>query len=225
MVTSQRDDGEHTARERPARSTPPRRVAVLYATREGQARRVAEHVAARLRADGDEVEVDDVAYAPIDVSLLRYGAIVLVASVHLSQHEREMVDFVKDHRSDLERIPSAFLSVSLAEAGAETRATSPEHRARHASEARALIDGFCEETGWRPDRSRPIAGALRYTQHNAVIRFVMMTMAKPIVGVTDTSHDVELTDWESLDRFVDELARSWARPRELSEDVAAESRG
>lgn len=199
------------------------RVAVLYATREGQARRVAEHVATRFRALGATVDLDDVAYAPVDVSLRRYGAIVLVASIHVGRHEPEMIDFVKDHREDLERVHTAFLSVSLSEAGAEMKSASPEQRAKGAADVRGMLEAFCADTGWRPERIEPVAGALRYSEYGFVVRLVMRSIAKRMGGATDTARDVEYTDWESLDHLVDELAKSFSAPLHLGDraDVGA----
>jgi menaquinone-dependent protoporphyrinogen oxidase len=188
------------------------RVAVLYATREGQARRVAEHVASRFRALGATVDLDDVAYAPVDVSLRRYGALVLVASVHAGRHEAEMIDFVKDHRDDLQRAHTAFLSVSLSEAGAEMKTATPEQRAKGAADAKALLEAFCADTAWQPERAQPVAGALRYSEYGFVVRLMMRSIAKRMGGAADTTRDVEYTDWESLDHLVDDLAASFAIP-------------
>lgn len=65
---------------------------VVYATREGHTRRIAEHVAATMRARGDLVDVVDAAHLPPGLDISRYGAVVLAASLHLGKHEREMVD-------------------------------------------------------------------------------------------------------------------------------------
>jgi menaquinone-dependent protoporphyrinogen oxidase len=181
-------------------------ILIVYATREGQTRRVAERLAADARTHGRSAEIVD-ARAARSLELAKYSAVVVAASVHAGKHEREMVAFVRTHRGALERMPSAFLSVSLAEAGAEDAAASPEARARSRQEVEGAITGFFEETGWRPGRVKPVAGALLYTKYNFIVRFVMKQIVKKKGGSMDTSRDHEYTDWASVDRFAEELLR------------------
>ena len=182
-------------------------VAVLYATREGQTRRIAEHVAATLRARGFAVDAVDVARdAAANFDASRYAAAVVAASVHIGRHEREMVEFVKARRAALERMPSAFLSVSLSEAGAEDAHATAERRERAAANVKAMVDAFLRETGWNPTHVHPVAGALLYRQYGTIVRLVMRFIARQAGATTDTSRDHEYTNWQALDRFADELA-------------------
>ena len=182
-------------------------VAVLYATREGQTLRIAEHIAARLRTHGFPVDVLAVARNLSEtLDLTRYGATVVAASVHIGKHEREMVEFVKKHRAALERVPSAFFSVSLSEAGAEDASATPERRERASANVNAVTDAFLRETGWKPMRVQPVAGALLYRQYGAIVRLVMRFIARKVGATTDTSRDHEYTDWQALDRLADEFA-------------------
>jgi len=168
---------------------------------------MAEHVAATFRARGFNADVLDVGgEPPPQCDLTRYAAAIVAASVHVGKHEREMVEFVKAHRAELERIPSAFLSVSLSEAGAEDTSAAPERRRNAAADVRRMIDEFLRETGWSPTRVHPVAGALLYRQYGAIVRLVMRFIAKQAGATTDTSRDHEYTDWQALDRFADELA-------------------
>jgi menaquinone-dependent protoporphyrinogen oxidase len=179
-------------------------IGVLYATREGQTKRIAEHIAARFRSRGLETDVRNLANR-FDIDLNAYSAVVLAASVHAGEHEPEMVKFVKEHRVRLESLPAAFLSVTLSEAGVERPTATEVERARFATDVRKVLDRFFEETGWHPNRVMPVAGALLYTKYNFFIRFVMKQIAKRAGAETDTSRDYEYTDWSALDHFVDTL--------------------
>lgn len=183
-------------------------VLIVYATREGQTRRIAEHLAAEIRACDWKVDALDARTLPPSFDLGQYSAAVLAGSVHLGKHEREMIAFVREHRAALEKIPAAFLSVSLVEAEAEIGTNSPESRARAARDAQRLIDDFFEATGWHPARVKPVAGALVYTKYNVLVRLVMRHIAKKSGGSTDMSQDHEYTDWLALDRFVVEFLAS-----------------
>lgn len=181
---------------------------VLYATREGQTQRIAEHIAAQIRDRGHSAKVRNVRdirelREPFDMA--RYRGAIVAASVHTGKHEPEMVAFVKRHRAELDSMPTAFLSVSLSAAGAEDPEQPAEARAKAAADCRGVIDKLIAETGWRPTRMKPVAGALSYSKYNFLIRFVMKRIAKKASMPTDTSRDYELTDWKALDGFVDEI--------------------
>jgi menaquinone-dependent protoporphyrinogen oxidase len=112
--------------------------------------------------------------------------VILAASVHAGQHETEMRKFVKGHVSELDSLPTAFLSVTLSEAGAEgaTSATE-EERAHFADDADGVIQAFFKETGWHPKQFKPVAGALIYSKYNFVIRLIMKRIAKKVGADTD----------------------------------------
>lgn len=182
-------------------------ILIVYATREGQTHRIAEHIAAEIRARGGTADVMNARDVEATRALPGCSAVVVAASVHAGRHEPEMVRFVREHKAALEAMPAAFLSVSMGEAGAEDQGASPEIRAQARSDVAEQIKGFFDSTGWHPARVQPVAGALLYTKYNFIVRFVMKLIVKKKGGSTDTSRDHEYTDWAALDRFVGDLLR------------------
>jgi menaquinone-dependent protoporphyrinogen oxidase len=178
-------------------------ILVLYATREGQTQHIAEHIDGAIRDRGLSTNLRNVRDIREPVDLKSYDGAILAASVHRGNHEPEMVEFVKRHRDELEGLRAAFVSVSMCEASAEDPRRTEDDRAKAAAEVQQVIDKFLGETGWRPERFQGVAGALRYSKYNFLIRFVMKRIAKKASMPTDTSRDYELTDWKALDRFVD----------------------
>lgn len=187
-------------------------VLVLYATHEGYSGRIANYVSAALKAHDLVTHVVNAANAGTGFSPAECSAAILIASVHGSRHKREMIEFVKRYRADLERIPTAFLSVSLTEAGAENAGAPPERRAEASADVRRMLETFLAETGWRPTFVRPVAGALAYSKYNFFMRYVMKQIARKAGGDVDTSRDYEYTDWKALDRLVEELVPAIAEP-------------
>lgn len=187
-------------------------IVVLYATREGHSRLIAERVAAALRTQGFLVDVrnlkDDA--APIKVGV--HSAAIFAGSVHAGSHERELVKFVKTHRDELDLLPTALISVSLSQAGAEMLEASPQARTRSANDVQKTIDKFVEDTGWHPRWIEPVAGALVYSKYNPLVKLIMRQIAKKAGAGTDTSRDYVYTDWDGLDRFCKDLAL-WLSPR------------
>ena len=187
-------------------------IGVLYATRDGQTRRIAEHIATSLHERGFDVAVADVGKPGNVIRPADYSGAVLAASVRCGEHEREMVKFVRDHLKELHEMPTAFISVTLTEAGVERPESSPEERVRFATDVERVLERFFKETGWHPAKVKPVAGALMYTKYNLLLRLVMKHIAKSAHADTDTSRDHEYTDWAALDRFVDEFACEQSSP-------------
>jgi menaquinone-dependent protoporphyrinogen oxidase len=185
-------------------------IAVFYATQEGHTHKIAERVADDLRKRGFEADVKNLRDKDA-ITLSDYAGAILAASVHIGTHEPEMVAFVKQHRAELESMPSAFLSVTLSEVGAERANATVEEHARFVADVQGMLNRFFEDTGWHPQRVKPVAGALLYTKYNFLIRFVMRRIAKKAGAETDTSRDYEYTDWVALDHFVDEVADEISR--------------
>jgi len=175
---------------------------VFYATHEGHTGRIAAHVAERLENRGFHVQIRNLKDHP-DLKIEDYEAVILASPVHAGNHDPSMTRFVKKHLNELERVPAAFLSVTLSEAGAERTSATPEEHARFEADVRKMLDIFQKQTGWKPKHVKPVAGALLYTKYNFLIRFIMKRIARKAGAATDTSRDYEYTDWAGLDRFVD----------------------
>jgi menaquinone-dependent protoporphyrinogen oxidase len=183
------------------------RTAICFATREGHTRKIVDRLAGDLRARGVETDMFDVS-APDAMDWSTYSTACIAASVHVGHHEPEMIAFVRRHRAVLERLSASFISVTLSEAGAENPKRTEAQRAQAAVDVQQMIDVFVKDTGWRPDRVLPVAGALAYSKYNFLVRFVMKRIARKAGAPTDTSRDYEFTDWPALDRFAGELVGS-----------------
>jgi menaquinone-dependent protoporphyrinogen oxidase len=173
------------------------RVAVVYATTEGQTARIAERVASVLADRGHDPTLVHAAHPPPRFALDEYGGVVVGASVHVGRHQKAVARFVRDHRDALADRPSAFFSVSLTAA-----AGTPESDAT----ARELAADFLADTGWTPDVTAVFAGALRYSEYGLLTRFLMRRIARNYGGGTDTSRDYEYTDWAAVERFAADVA-------------------
>lgn len=175
------------------------RILVVYGTTEGHTAKVAARIADVIRSEGHDVEIVDSKQVRREAPAGPYDGIIVGGSVHAGEHQSSLREFAKRNRELLERMPSAFFSVSLAAADADGEATA---------ELRQLVDRFVAETGWRPGRVEFIAGALAYTQYNFFIRHLMKLIVRR-GGHTelDTSRDYEFTDWEAVERFARDFVR------------------
>ncbi|MGZ8364388.1 MAG: flavodoxin domain-containing protein [Caulobacteraceae bacterium] len=168
---------------------------VAYATTEGQTRKIAEFVAQRLRAKGAEVECVDLTSAQPDPAA--FDAVLLAGSLHIGKYQAALADHVHGHADALNGMQTAFLAVSLAAAGDD----EDDVHGREACAAR-----FLAETGWKPAAVHHVAGAFRFTQYDFFKRMMMKKIAREKGVNVDAKHDLELTDWDDLVRFVDGFA-------------------
>ncbi len=168
------------------------KILVVYGTTEGHTAGIAQRIGAVMRDVGHEVHVRDSGDLRKATLEHAYDGVVVGGSVHAGEHQRSVREFVRQHRDLLDRVPSAFFSVSLT-------AAEPDEDARR--DVQAVVDRFVQETGWQPRHVEPIAGALVYSQYNIFVRHVMKLIAKSHGRSTDTSQDRDYTDWEAVERF------------------------
>lgn len=186
-------------------------VPILYATSEGQTRRIAERIAQVLRDEGVESAAFDVrSRAAERLAWDQVDAVVLGASLHMAHHQRDARRFARKHRRELNGRPSAFFSVSL---------TAASDELEDVETVQGIARKFTQACDWHPERVVCFPGSLAYTRYGPITRFVMKRIAKSYGGPTDTSRDHELTDWEEIDRFARELAESVLSGERLAASV------
>ena len=173
------------------------RVLILYGTSEGQTVSISEYIAEVVRDHGHEAETLDIKILPGGFALDGYEPVIVGASIHMGQHEEYVRDFVNRNREALERIPSAFYSVSL---------TAREHTEEPRAQTKEYVEKFARETGWHSDMAGIFGGALRYTQYGFVKRHLMKKISKDRGSAdTDTSRDYEYTNWNDVRHFAEEF--------------------
>jgi menaquinone-dependent protoporphyrinogen oxidase len=148
------------------------RVLIPYGTTEGLTARISEYVAEVIRGHGYEADAVDIKGSGAS-KLDGYDAVIVGASIHMGKHESYVLDFVRKNRGALERLPSAFFSVSMA-----------AHD--NMEEAEGYIEEFVRETGWRPAKVGLFGGALLYTHYGFIKRHLMKKIARDKGNPTPT---------------------------------------
>lgn len=170
------------------------KVLIPFGTTEGQTAKIAEVIAEVIHDSGHSADAVDIAHLP-DTLPRGYDAVIIGASIHMGRHDKHVVRFVRKNQTALDRLPSAFFSVSLAAHG-------------DTQEAQGYINQFQEETGWHPDEVALFGGALLYTQYGFIKRQMMNKIARDKPGNlgTDTSRDYIYTEWDAVKRFAEHFA-------------------
>lgn len=180
------------------------RLLVIYASRYGQTRKIAERFTAVARAAGIEVHLWEVTALPERAPLPRCDSIVVAGAVYFDRYSEDLRDFLRSHAAALKVTPTALISVANA-AMSELGLPAAEEYVRKLE----------KQTGFRPQRVLHVAGGETYTRYGFFTRWLMRRIAKKYGRKVDVNVDYDHTNWEAVEAFTREFVP--ARERELVE--------
>jgi len=170
---------------------------LFYATRDGQARRIAEHIAARLAANGIVVSPHDLAAPPpAPAAVAACGMVVVVAAVRYGRHLPEADRFLAAYREMLARLQLVFVSVNLT-ARKPGKDTLEGNRYLRKSLARHHLS---------PVLAAAVAGRLDYRRYGWLDRQMIRLIMLLTGGPTDPRSCVEFTAWPRVDELAARIA-------------------
>ena len=164
-------------------------VLVVYATMHGHAELIARRIAEAAPDWGAFASVQDVR-ATTAADLAEHPTVIFVASVHFGRHQRSITRFVKKHRERLAQMRTAFLSVSGDAADESTRPRAEQY-----------LRDFFRVTGWTPSESTIVAGAVKFTKYNPLLRFITRRALAAKGSNLDPHRDYDFTNWEAVEHF------------------------
>lgn len=183
-------------------ATPP--MQLYYATRDGQARQIANRIAERLATRGIGVAPRDLAAAqPSLAELAAAPFVAAVLAVRYGKHLPEGTAFVDRFQRLDHPPPLALASVNLT-------ARKP---GKDTAEGSVYLRKLILRYGLKPAIATAFAGKLDYPRYTFfdkhIIRFIMLLTGGP----TDPTTVVEYTDWAKVDAFADAMADKLGLPQ------------
>jgi menaquinone-dependent protoporphyrinogen oxidase len=169
------------------------RILVAYDTLEGQTRKIAEYISARVAQLGHKSHLANIKELSEDPISEQFDGAIIGASIHVGKHSKRFVAFVEDRPMWLDGMPIAFYSVSLSASG----------NADGQQEAQGYVTALLSQTGWSPQTVATVGGGLKYRRYGFFKRLIMRSIARRTGRDTDTSRDYEYTDWDVVNRFTD----------------------
>lgn len=173
------------------------RVLIAYATTEGQTRKISQAIADQVVELGHEAELLDTARKHRDVHTDDFDSFIVAASVHQDRHQDEIEVFATACLESLTAKPGMFISVSLAAAFEEK-----------AADAAAYISDFTDRTGWTPDQSLAVAGAVRSDEYDYFQQQILEHIILKDQDELRPDEAQEFTDWAGLASSVKEFLDS-----------------
>ena len=170
---------------------------IYYATRDGQSRRIAEHIARRLAETGTSALPRDLAPTlPPSGELAKASLIVLVAAVRYGRHLPEADRFLAAYQAVPSPPPLVLASVNLS--------------ARKPSKGDRIGNPYLRKLIAR-HRLRPIlavafAGRLDYARYGWLDRQIIRFIMRLTGGPTDPATCIEYTSWRAVDELAAQIA-------------------
>lgn len=167
---------------------------ILFSSREGQTRNIADYIANQLKGRQACEVVDIQDSTAVDWS--KYDRVLIGASIHYGRFHPAVTRFIKQNLAQMKERTNGFFSVNLT-------ARKPEKRT---PQTNGYTRKFLLQSPWKPDCCAVFAGALRYPHYGFFDRLMIRLIMQMTGGETDTRKEVEYTDWDQVSRFADEFA-------------------
>lgn len=162
---------------------------LLYSSYDGQSKAIMTAIAAEMK---DQIEYDLLDIDSVkEINLDNYQSVLIGASIRYGYFNKKVKAFAKRYQQALNQMPTAFFSVTLTARKLEKR--TPE--------TNAYTRKFLAATPWKPKDCEVFAGALHYPQYKWFDRVMIQLIMCMTGGETDTSKDIEYTDWQQVKEF------------------------
>ena len=169
------------------------KIVIVYATTDGQTRKIARFAADRLADAGHAVELLTAADAE-GLDLARFAGAVLAGSLHGGGFQKDLAEFAGAQTTGLAAVPTLFLPVSLSAAGTDAQDWAGLHK---------CVADFLAQTKWAPTQVVHVAGAFRFSEYDFFRAWAMRRIADQKGEAMDPSGDREYTDWAALGAALD----------------------
>ncbi|MFZ6043779.1 menaquinone-dependent protoporphyrinogen IX dehydrogenase, partial [Vibrio natriegens] len=104
---------------------------------------------------------------------------------------KALYQFIAKHQSALAQHKVGFFCVNL----------TARKEGKNTPETSVYIKKFLQKSAWRPELMGVFAGALRYPRYKWFDRVMIQFIMRLTGGETDTSKEVEYTDWQKVAAF------------------------
>ena len=169
---------------------------LLYSSTDGQTKKIILKIAEHLRCAGGECDIRDL-NSDKSFNLSGYNKVLIGASIRYGHFNKKLTHFASIHQNQLNNMVSGFIGVNL----------TARKEEKNTAQTNVYVRKFLEKTPWKPTTVGVFAGALLYPRYNMFDKFMIRLIMKMTKGETDTSKEVEYTDWTRVEAFAIEFAK------------------
>lgn len=120
------------------------------------------------------------------------------ASIRYGRLNEKLYQFIQRHVTTLTNSKAAFFCVNLT--------ARKEDQGKDTPEGSVYIQTFLKKSPWQPERIAVFAGALYYPRYRWFDKMMIRLIMTLTGGETDTSKEVEYTNWEKSLNLVNNSA-------------------
>ncbi|KGQ24558.1 protoporphyrinogen oxidase [Gallibacterium anatis CCM5995] len=164
---------------------------ILYLTHDGQTRKIAEAIAAKLNGQSVLVNLSE----NMQIDLTPYDRVVIGASIRYGKFSTQLYDFIQQHHSQLQAKKGALYTVNLTARKAD----------KNTPQTNVYTRKLLAKINWQPQLVQVFAGALLYPRYGWFDRMMIRFIMKITGGETDPTKEIEYTDWQQVARFAERL--------------------
>ncbi|NOH81461.1 menaquinone-dependent protoporphyrinogen IX dehydrogenase [Vibrio sp. RE86] len=167
---------------------------LLYSTREGQTKKILQFIEKRL----SDYECDYIDLHSVEsVDLNQYDKVLIGASIRYGHLNKKLYKFIERNLNALIESKAAFFCVNLT--------ARKEDQGKDTPEGSAYIKTFLKKSPWQPELIGVFAGALYYPRYSWFDRTMIKFIMNMTGGETDTTKEIEYTNWEKVTLFADKF--------------------
>jgi menaquinone-dependent protoporphyrinogen oxidase len=172
-----------------------KKAAILYSTIDGQTLKIVNEIVAVFKLNKLEIDVFSVENTEIDMS--KYDKFIIGSSIRYGVHHEKIIQFINQHKTELDAIKTAFFSVNLV-------ARKPE---KNKPNTNPYVVKFFKKIDWKPTVVEVFAGLLDYKKYKTFDRIMIQFIMWMTKGPTDKNTKIEYTNWERVKTFAQELCK------------------
>lgn len=171
------------------------KVLLLHSSTDGQTIKILNHIKAELGQDC-ECTLQDLNTLPA-INWLQYDRVLIGASVRYGHLSKKLYQFITTNLELLNQHKVAFFCVNL----------TARKEGKNTPETSAYMKTFRVKSPWQPKLQAVFAGALRYPRYSWFDRLMIQLIMRITGGETDTTKEVEYTDWDKVAEFATQFKR------------------
>ncbi|GLB50320.1 menaquinone-dependent protoporphyrinogen IX dehydrogenase [Neptunitalea lumnitzerae] len=170
------------------------KIAIIYASVDGQTFKICKRISAQLQQQGYIVEMTDI--ATCTYNLTEFTTVIIGASIRYGTHAKKVTRFINNNIAALNKVKTAFFSVNLV-----ARKTN-----KNTFDTNPYVQKFFTKITWKPNLINVFAGKLDYDTYPFYDRMLIKLIMKNTKGPTKTNGPIEYTNWTRVDSFANQVA-------------------
>ncbi len=165
------------------------KTVIIYSSVDGQTLKICNKLRDVFQQNNQNVELFSINDFNEDVT--NYNRLIIGASIRYGVHNKKIIDFINTNKNQLDSIKTAFFSVNLVARKSE----------KNTPDSNPYVIKFFKTIDWTPTIVEVFAGKLDYKKYPFFDRIMIQFIMWMTKGPTNTSTEIEYTNWDRVTEF------------------------